>query len=111
MHIADSSELASMADTGPDPEDESGLFVADETEFNIFNTDRKLAALEDAARKLGAYPQKKALVYFSAGVEKTGVDNQSQLRATINTAVRSNVAFYTIDARCHTDCGGRFEAV
>jgi len=99
MHIADSSELASMADTGPDPEDESGLFIADETEFNIFNTDRKLAALEDAARKLGSYPQKKALVYFSAGVEKTGVDNQSQLRATINTAVQSNVAFYAIDAR------------
>jgi VWFA-related protein len=99
LHIADSSELATLGDAGPDPEDESGLFVADETEFNIFNTDRKLVALEDAARKLGAYPQKKALVYFSAGVEKTGVDNQSQLRATINTAVRSNVAFYTIDAR------------
>jgi VWFA-related protein len=99
FHIGDSSELASLGDTGPDPEDESGLFVADETEFNIFNTDRKLAALEDAARKLSTYPQKKALVYFSAGVEKTGVDNQSQLRATINTAVRSNVAFYTIDAR------------
>ncbi len=99
FHIGDSSELASLGDTGPDPEDESGLFVADQTEFNIFNTDRKLAALEDAARKLSTYPQKKALVYFSGGVEKTGVDNQSQLRATINTAVRSNVAFYTIDAR------------
>ncbi|HEV2200089.1 MAG TPA: VWA domain-containing protein [Bryobacteraceae bacterium] len=99
FHIGDSSELASLGDTGPDPEDESGLFVADETEFNIFNTDRKLAALEDTARKLSAYPQKKALVYFSAGVEKTGVDNQSQLRATINTAVQSNVAFYPIDAR------------
>ena len=99
FHIGDSSELAALGDTGPDPEDESGLFVADETEFNIFNTDRKLAAIEDAARKLSTYPQKKALIYFAAGVEKTGVDNQSQLRATINTAVRSNVAFYTIDAR------------
>src|SRR6266446_7609097 len=45
FHIGDSSELAALGDTGPDPEDESGLFVADETEFNIFNTDRKLAAL------------------------------------------------------------------
>jgi VWFA-related protein len=99
IHIGDSSELATLGDTGPDPEDESGLFIADETEFNIFNTDRKMAVLEDAARKLAAYPQKKALVYFSAGVEKTGVDNQSQLRATINMAVRSNVAFYTIDTR------------
>ncbi|MGH9614496.1 MAG: VWA domain-containing protein [Bryobacteraceae bacterium] len=99
FHIGDSSELAAMADTGADSEDTSGLYVADETEFNIFNADRKLAALEDAARTLGQYPEKKALVYFSSGVEKTGVDNQSQLRATINTAVRSNVAFYPIDAR------------
>src|SRR6185436_8919529 len=44
FHIGESSELASMADTGPDSEDQSGQFVADETEFNIFNTDRKLAA-------------------------------------------------------------------
>src|SRR5690349_21753748 len=99
FHIGESSELASMSDTGADSEDQSGLYVADETEFNIFNTDRKLVALEDAARRLGPYPQKKALVYLSSGVEKTGVDNQSQLRATINAAVRANVAFYPIDAR------------
>jgi VWFA-related protein len=99
FHIGESSELASMADTGADAEDQSGAFVADETEFNIFNTDRKLAALDDAARRLSLYPEKKALVYFSSGVEKTGVDNQSQLRATVNTAVRANVAFYPIDAR------------
>ena len=99
FHIGESSELASMADTGADSEDQSGAFVADETEFNIFNTDRKLSALEDAARRLSQFPEKKALVYLSSGVEKTGVDNQSQLRATVNTAVRANVAFYPIDAR------------
>jgi VWFA-related protein len=99
FHIGDASELASMADTGPDSEDQSGQFVADQTEFNIFNTDRKLAALGDAARRLARYPEKKALVYLSSGVEKTGVDNQSQLRVTVNTAVRSNVAFYPIDVR------------
>jgi VWFA-related protein len=99
FHIGESSELASMADTGADSEDQSGLYVADNTEFNIFNTDRKLAALQDAARRLAYYPQKKALVYISSGVEKTGVDNQAQLRATVNAAVRANVAFYTIDAR------------
>ncbi len=99
LHIGDSSELASMADTGADSEDQSGMYTADETEFNIFNTDNKLAALEDAARQLGRFPEKKALVYLSSGVEKTGVDNQSQLRATINAAVRANVAFYPIDAR------------
>jgi VWFA-related protein len=99
LHIGEGSELSGMADEGADSQDQSGQFVADETEFNIFNTDLKLMALEDAARKLAPYPEKKALVYFSSGVEKTGVDNQSQLRATINTAVRSNVSFYPIDAR------------
>jgi VWFA-related protein len=99
FHIGDSSENAATADTGPDDEDQSGQFTADETEFNIFNSDLKLAALEDAARTLGQYPEKKALVYISSGIQKNGVDNQSQLRATVNTAIRANVAFYPIDAR------------
>ena len=99
FQIGDSSENASIADTGADAEDQSGQFTADETEFNIFNSDLKLAALEDAARTLGQYPEKKALVYISSGIQKNGVDNQSQLRATVNTAIRANVAFYPIDAR------------
>ena len=74
-------------------------YTADDTEFNIFNTDRKLAALESAARMLGALPEKKALVYFASGVSKTGVDNEAQLRGTINAAIRNNVAFFPIDAR------------
>ena len=99
FRIGESSENATVADEGADAQDASGQFVADETEFNIFNADLKLAALEDAARKLGEYPEKKALVYISSGIQKNGVDNQSQLRATVNTAIRSNVAFYPIDAR------------
>jgi len=99
FHVGESSELSTMADTGADTQDISGSFVADETEFNIFNSDRKLAALEDAARRLAHYPQKKALVYISSGIEKTGVENQSQLQATVNAAMRANVAFYPIDAR------------
>ncbi len=99
FRAGESSENASAADAGADVQDQSGQFVADETEFNIFNADLKLAALEDAARTLGQYPAKKALVYISSGIQKSGVDNQSQLRATVNTAVRANVAFYPIDAR------------
>ena len=99
LRVGDSSELAALAATGADATDDSGEFTADDTEFNIFNTDRKLSALEDAARKLAPFPEKKALVYFSSGIGKTGVDNQSQIRATVNAAVRANVAFYPIDAR------------
>src|SRR5439155_127000 len=99
MSLGEGSDLAGVAATDAEEGDDSGSFTADETEFNIFNTDRKLTALEDAARKLSIYPEKKALVYFSSGVNKTGVENQSQLKATVNAAVRANVAFYPVDSR------------
>src|ERR1700736_1751252 len=99
FRVGESSELAEAAPTGADATDDSGSFTQDDTEFNIFNTDRKLSALEDAAKKLGRFPEKKALIYISSGVGKTGVENQSQLLSTVNAAVRANVAFYPIDAR------------
>jgi VWFA-related protein len=101
FRIGEMSELALEADTADENsgQDTGAAFIADETEFNIFNTDRKLSALESATKMLSSLPEKKALVYFSSGVGKTGVENQSQLRSTINAAVRSNVAFYPIDAR------------
>ena len=99
MNVGEGSDLAGLASTGADEGDDAGSFSADDTEFNVFNTDLKLTALEDAARKLAAYPEKKALIYFSSGVEKTGIENQSQLKATVNAAVRSNVSFYPVDAR------------
>lgn len=99
FRVGESSEFATDAPTGADVDDDSGQFVADETEFNVFNTDQKLAALETAARRLAAFPEKKALVYFSSGITKTGMENQAQLRSTVNTAVKSNVAFYPVDAR------------
>ncbi len=100
LPIGEMAELAADADTGDDNgEDTNAAFVADETEFNIYNTDRKLAAIEDAVRKLSALPEKKALLYFSSGVSKTGVENQAQLEASINAAVKANVAIYPFDAR------------
>ncbi len=101
LQIGEGSDLAVEGDTGDTEsgEDTGAAFVADETEFNIFNTDRKLSALESAAKMLGGLAEKKALVYFSSGVGKTGVENQSQLRSTVNAAVRANVSFYPIDAR------------
>jgi len=102
LRVGEGAELAAEAAAGEEEEiaeDTGSVFTADETEFNIFNTDRKLSALESAVKLLAALPQKKALVYFSSGVGKTGLENQSQLRATVNAAVRGNVAFYPIDAR------------
>ncbi len=101
FHIGEGSDMAIDGATGDDPEgeDNGAAFTADESEFSVFNTDRKLSALESAAKMLGSLPEKKALVYFSSGVGKTGLENQSQLKATTNAAVKANVAFYPIDAR------------
>jgi VWFA-related protein len=100
LTIGEGADLAVDGSTGADNEEDTGAaYTADDTEFNIFNTDRKLAALESAARMLGSLPEKKALVYFASGVSKTGVDNEAQLRATVNAAIRNNVSFFPIDAR------------
>ena len=74
-------------------------FTADDTEYNIFNTDRRLEALRSVAEKLSHVQQKKSLIYFSSGMDRTGIENQSELRAAVNAAVRSNMAFYTMDMR------------
>jgi len=101
LPIGDSSENAAVADDASDNGEDTGAsFVADETEFNIFNTDLKLAALEQVVRQLATLPEKKALVYVTGGVSKSSsLENQAQLEASINAAVKSNVAIYPIDAR------------
>jgi len=83
-------------DSAPDT---GAAFSEDDTEFNIFNTDRQLSALATAGHMLGSLNEKKALVYFASGMQRNGVDNQAQLQATINAAIRANVSFYPIDAR------------
>jgi VWFA-related protein len=82
----------SSADTGT-------AFGEDDSEFNLFNTDRQLAALQTAAQMLGTLNEKKVLIYFASGLRLSGVDNQAQFQATTNAAIRANVSFYSIDAR------------
>ena len=88
----ESSSDAGSPDTG-------AAFGQDDSEFNIFNTDRQLSALQTAANMLGQLSEKKSLVYFASGLRLNGLNNQAQLRATINSAVRAGVSFWPIDAR------------
>jgi len=100
MPIGEATELAGLADTGGcTGEDTGAAFVADETEFNILNTDQKLAALETVARTLANLPEKKVMVYISGGVSKTGIDNQAQMEASVNALMKANVVMYPLDAR------------
>jgi VWFA-related protein len=89
---AETVDDASTADTG-------AAFGQDDSEFNVFNTDRQLSALQTASKMLGNINEKKALVYFASGLSLHGVDNQAQLHATIDAAVRAGVSFWPIDSR------------
>jgi VWFA-related protein len=82
-----------------DNTDAAAGFTPDETEYNIFNTDRRLQALVTMAKDLSDIPQRKSVVYFSGGMQRTGVENQTQLRAAINAATKANLSFYTVDVR------------
>src|SRR6266478_1117883 len=77
----------------------SGAFTADDTDYNTFNADRKLLALQAIMQTLGKISQKKAIIYFSNGISQNGVDNQSALRAATASAVKANVSIYPVDIR------------
>src|SRR5581483_1092365 len=74
-------------------------FGEDDSEFNLFNPDRQLAALQTAVKMLSALNEKKVLVYFSSGLNLNGTDNQAQFQATVNAAAKANVTFFSVDAR------------
>lgn len=82
-----------------EPNDTGAAFGQNDSEFNIFFTDRQLAALQTAAVMLGRLQEKKSLVYFASGLRLNGTNNQAQLHATINAAIRAGVSFWPVDAR------------
>jgi len=86
-------------EAGQDADATGNAFAADDSDFNTFNTDRKLQALQSLAKSLARIEQKKSIIYFSNGVSTNGLENQSQLRATVNEAVKANVSIYTMDVR------------
>jgi VWFA-related protein len=81
------------------PPDMGAAFTPDDTEFNIFNTARRLEALQSLSDALAGIQQKKSVVYFSSGMSQSGTDNQVQLRRTIDRANRANVSLYAADMR------------
>ncbi len=80
-------------------QDVSDAFAPDETEFNIFNTDEKLEAVEALANMLRSVPGRKSVIHFSSGITRTGQENQATLRAATDAANQADVSLYTMDAR------------
>lgn len=79
--------------------DTGGAFTVDDTEFNIFNTDRRLDALQSLADAVSGIQQKKSVIYFSSGMDQSNQDNQVELRRTIDRAARANMSIYAADMR------------
>jgi len=84
----DEADAAATDDTAPET-----------AELDLFNNDVRLRALKTIAESLSSIEQKKSILYFSAGMQRSGQDNQVELRAAINAAVRANVAIYAVDTR------------
>ena len=84
---------ASSADT--DPAD----LPLDDSEFGIFNNDRRLRAIRVLCEALTPIEQKKAILYFSSGVTRSGSDNEVELRALTNSAIKANTSIYPVDSR------------
>jgi VWFA-related protein len=84
----------------PDPPlDEGTDFGQNSGEFNFLRTDRQLAALQTAVSMLKPLPEQKTLLFFVSGLNRSGLDNQAQMTATVNAALRANVSINPIDAR------------
>ena len=60
----ESEESATATDTSTESSDE--VFVPDSVQFNVFNTDRRLSALETLAKMYREFPERKSLIYFSS---------------------------------------------
>jgi VWFA-related protein len=73
--------------------------ASESTEQDMFNNDVRLRALRTLSEALAPLEQKKAIIYFSAGMQRSGQDNQIELRTAINAAVRAHVSIYPVDTR------------
>lgn len=98
LTVGEGQGYGESADDSSSP-DTGAAFGQDDSEFNIFNTDRQLSALQTAAQMLGRVSEKKSLIYFASGLQLNGLNNQAQLRATVNSAIRAGVTFWSVDAR------------
>ncbi len=103
---ADGTAFAAV-DAGTQSSDETAAAATDDTtttdvsaqELDTFNNDVRLRALKTLAEALAPIQQKKAILYFSSGMQRNGTDNQVELRAAVNAAVRANVTIYPVDSR------------
>ncbi len=77
----------------------SGEFLADQTEFSLFETNEQLYSLQSLTEAFGDLPGRKSILYFTPGLTADAIENTEQMRLTTDDANRHNTSFYTVDSR------------
>jgi VWFA-related protein len=90
---------ASVATAASEAEAAATETTTEADAFQEFNNDVRLRALKTVCQELAPIQQKKALLYFSAGMNRGGDDNQIELRNATSTCNRGNVSIYAVDTR------------
>jgi VWFA-related protein len=93
------ASTAASDETAANATDDATTTDVSAQELDTFNNDVRLRALKTLAEAMAPIQQKKAILYFSSGMQRNGTDNQVELRAAVNAAVRANVAIYPVDSR------------
>ncbi|MGW8181825.1 MAG: VWA domain-containing protein, partial [bacterium] len=84
----------------PDEEGQAtSEFVADESEFALFQTNQQLSAIQSVADTFREVPGRKALLYFSSGMLSSGIENDEQMRCVADACNRANMSIYSVDTR------------
>ena len=92
-------EAVATAATEAEAAADESTAAAEADAFQEFNNDVRLRALKTVCQELTPIQQKKALLYFSAGMRRSGDDNQIELRSATSTCNRGNVSIYAVDTR------------
>ena len=91
--------FAQGATANSNQQEDTTASTPNEEEYNDINTDRELFALQAVSKSLEKIGEKKSLLYFSGGIQRDGIENEASLRAAVNSAVRANLAIYSVDTR------------
>ncbi len=92
-------ELSLPEEEAASEQDSNSEFIADETEFALFETNRELSAIQSVAEAFRDVLGRKALLYFSSGLTMRGIENQEEMRLTTDLSNRANISIYSVDAR------------
>ncbi|HEY1754548.1 MAG TPA: VWA domain-containing protein [Bryobacteraceae bacterium] len=57
----------------------------------------EVQAIQGAVSSLLRFPEKKTIVYFSAGNPKGSLDSSDDIKDEVNAAMRANVAIYSVE--------------